>query len=740
MKKARLLITLLLIIILFSCYSVMTADASATVTSSQVANYFNSRVGISWESGMCLNFVRTCFQNLGGSQSSSCCAYNYGSSHIQSTDINTIPIGADVFFGKCGGGPCKTCGAQYYGHVGVYVGNGYFVSAVSGSVQKLTVSSWASKFRGWGYHGGITIVNDANVTPRGEVQLVEGIDGKLHIKGWAIDDNTPNQPVNMHVYFGGPAAPDVHCEEGGSTNPATHEFDTYITTDYTGQQRIYIYFLDVEGFTELGPYDVYIPLPNAYLFNPAVYDDAWYAKYNDAVRNMTEEQRRQHWVKYGSSVGEQASPAFFAIEYKEIHQDVANVYQTDDYQFIIKHFNQYGINELREGRYWFDPQIYIDNYKDIKDFYGDDKNGYYTHFVQFGYKEGRIANRRLKIYFDTSNGGTSSEYQRDLMYGGNSDGTVIGTLPTLTRQGYTGAWYTAKTGGTRVTPNFSLEHEFMVSNNYGDLTLYAQWTPKKVTGISIPGTQTVSIGESKALAATVTPTDALNRNLTWKSSNTSVVTVTNGTIKGVKEGTATVTATASDGSNVSASCTVTVKPTINGLTLNRSSLLLADSGIGSSYILKVTKTPGGGQGTVNWSSSNNSVAQVTQSGVVTAKGAGTATITANVVNGPSVTCTISVGNMPLMTLPAGVKAIEDEAFLGTVASRIMITPGVESIGAGAFANSTSLRFVSVPDSVVSIADSAFADDPNLCVICSENSVAKEYAVSHGIEYTTVSNY
>ena len=93
-----------------------------------------------------------------------------------------------------------------------------------------------------------------------------------------------------------------------------------------------------------------------------------------------------------------------------------------------------------------------------------------------------------------------------------------------------------------------------------------------------------------------------------------------------------------------------------------------------------------------------------------------------------------------MTLPAGVKAIEDEAFLGTVASRIMITPGVESIGAGAFANSTSLRFISVPDSVVSIADSAFADDPNLCVICSENSVAKEYAVSHGIEYTTVSNY
>ena len=602
-----------------------------------------------------------------------------------------------------------------------------------------TISKGAAMFGKYSFSYLLSSPGVGNVTPRGEVQLVEGVDGKLHIKGWAIDDNTPNQPVNMHVYFGGKAAPDVHCEEGGSTNPTTHEFDTYISTDYTGQQRIYIYFLDVEGFTEMGPYDVYIPLPDAYLFNPAVYDDAWYAKYNDAVRNMTEEQRRQHWVKYGSSVGEQASSAFFAIEYKQIHQDVANVYQTNDYQFIIKHFNQYGINEMRKGRYWFDPQIYIDNYKDIKDFYGNDKNGYYTHFVQFGHEEGRIADRRLKIYFDTSNGGTSSEAERDLMYGGNNDGTVIGTLPTLTRQGYTGAWYTKKTGGTKVTPNFSLEHEFMVSNNYGDLRLYAQWTPKKVTGISIPGTQTVTIGESKTLSVTVTPADALNRNLTWKSSNTSVVTVTNGTIKGIREGTATVTATAGDGSNVSASCTVTVKPTITGLTLNRSSLQLAGSGIGSTYILKVTKTPGSGQGTVNWSTSNSSVAQVTQSGAVTAKGTGTATITANVVNGPSVSCTVSVGNMTLMTLPAGVKTIEDQAFLRTAASRIVIPTGVESIGAGAFANSSALRFVSVPDSVVTIEDSAFAGDPNLCIICSENSAAKTYAVSHGIEYTTVSN-
>ena len=35
-----------------------------------------------------------------------------------------------------------------------------------------------------------------------------------------------------------------------------------------------------------------------------------------------------------------------------------------------------------------------------------------------------------------------------------------------------------------------------------------------------------------------------------------------------------------------------------------------------------------------------------------------------------------------------------------------------------------------------IADGAFSDDPNLCLICSENSTAKEYAVANGIEYIT----
>ncbi len=62
-------------------------------------------------------------------------------------------------------------------------------------------------------------------------------------------------------------------------------------------------------------------------------------------------------------------------------------------------------------------------------------------------------------------------------------------------------------------------------------------------------------GESELLTATVSPSNATEKNITWKSSNTSVVKVDgNGKVTCVGTGTAIVTATAKDGSGVSASC------------------------------------------------------------------------------------------------------------------------------------------------------------------------------------------
>ena len=81
-----------------------------------------------------------------------------------------------------------------------------------------------------------------------------------------------------------------------------------------------------------------------------------------------------------------------------------------------------------------------------------------------------------------------------------------------------------------------------------------------VTSITLNTEQlTMEYGTKEQLTATVAPDDADNLGLTWTSDNEEVTTVDeNGLVTAVGEGTATITATANDGSGVSASCVVTV--------------------------------------------------------------------------------------------------------------------------------------------------------------------------------------
>lgn len=135
---------------------------AAQLDSSAIVNYANGRVGSSYPSGYCLRFVEESYQNLGASRPYNCCAYKSGSTYIVSTSQSNIPAGATVYFGKCGGGPCRTCKSAYYGHVGIYVGNGYFVHATGGTVQKSALSGWADKYRGWGYCGNFSLKNTSD--------------------------------------------------------------------------------------------------------------------------------------------------------------------------------------------------------------------------------------------------------------------------------------------------------------------------------------------------------------------------------------------------------------------------------------------------------------------------------------------------------------------------------------------------------------------------------------------------
>lgn len=65
-------------------------------------------------------------------------------------------------------------------------------------------------------------------------------------------------------------------------------------------------------------------------------------------------------------------------------------------------------------------------------------------------------------------------------------------------------------------------------------------------------------GKSAVVSARVRPTDAANKTLRWTSSNTKAATVSGGTIKGVKAGSAVITCTTTDGSGISATVSVSV--------------------------------------------------------------------------------------------------------------------------------------------------------------------------------------
>lgn len=153
------------------------------------------------------------------------------------------------------------------------------------------------------------------------------------------------------------------------------------------------------------------------------------------------------------------------------------------------------------------------------------------------------------------------------------------------------------------------------------------------------------IGTTLQLGATVAPETATNKDLKWTSSNNAIATVDGyGKVTARGNGTATITATTVDGSNKSASLTIDVGTYPTRVTLNKSSAQLE---LGEKLKLTATISPpiknlSPGYDRVTWESSNNNVAIVSSDGEITAKGEGTATITAKTKNNISASCEVSI--------------------------------------------------------------------------------------------------
>ena len=156
---------------------------------------------------------------------------------------------------------------------------------------------------------------------------------------------------------------------------------------------------------------------------------------------------------------------------------------------------------------------------------------------------GNITVENYSVTFD-SNGGSSVSNQTV------SKGGLAKKPSDPTKDGYTfTGWYIDQACTNAYDFNTAVTQSF---------TLYAGWEVKNSVTVTItPSTATIEIGQVIILTATVTPTDAANKNVTWSTSDSSVAIVDDGVLTGVGAGKATITVKTEDG-NKTATCEVTV--------------------------------------------------------------------------------------------------------------------------------------------------------------------------------------
>ena len=553
--------------------------ADVVLTADEIESYFRKRVGQAYDNGMCMRFVREGFQALGGPLSSACCAYNYGNSHIQSTDINTIPIGADVFFGNCGGGPCKSCHSTYYGHIGVYVGNDQFVHATGGKVQitSLKGSNWKNKFRGWGYHGGITVTGGSNNLPNLCVDVVQGWQNHIYVKGWAFDPDTPNAKVAVHVYINNECheviADKYHDQELDDTFHCgtDHGFALDIPTDQTGEVNVSFYAIDEQDANQHS--------------EPS---DSYSSYKNPTKVTITSD-------KTGPTI---------------TNAKVTNVDSTG-YTVTCTVTDASGVNRVQF------PTWTEKNGQD------DLLSNWEVSSKASGTRNGNTFTFRVKTSDHNNESGVyhTHIYAYDNSYRGNCAGavTLTATVPVPT----------VAVSGVRLNK----------------------------TSLSFTGT-----GSSQTLTATVSPSNATNKTITWSSSNTSVATVSNGVVKAVGFGTATITAKSNNGKTASCSVTVNpIQPTGIKATPETSTLY----GLNGTVKLSANVMPSNATNkAVTWSSRNTSVATVSSDGTVKAVGYGTTVITATTVNGLTSNCTINVKKEEVTSLTIATKPTKTNYYVG----------------------------------------------------------------------------
>ena len=183
--------------------------------------------------------------------------------------------------------------------------------------------------------------------------------------------------------------------------------------------------------------------------------------------------------------------------------------------------------------------------------------------------------------------------------------------------------------------------------NYGDAETSFEIEVKEIPVASI----TVSQGQlslyrakEQQLNAAIAPVNATDKTVVWESDNPAVAEVSgNGLVKAKSKGTATITASSSNG--LQSQCTVTVLVPALVIQLSHNAVTLKEGG---RIALTAQISPLESTDAIQWKSANPGIAEVFEGNIV-AKSAGTTTVTAYTESGAAAGCTVTVQK----TAPSG---------------------------------------------------------------------------------------
>lgn len=226
---------------------------------------------------------------------------------------------------------------------------------------------------------------------------------------------------------------------------------------------------------------------------------------------------------------------------------------------------------------------------------------------------------------------------------------------------------------------------------------------------------TINVGDSKEVKATIAPSFASTKELTWTSNHPEIAEVSSqGVVKALKVGTATITATATDGSNVSASCEVTVNGIpVKGITLNKPSITLKAT---ENVQLTATITPiNATDQTLTWHSENESVAKVDSTGKVTGISMGKTQIIVSSVSNPKIQAICNVTIAP------------------TLVNRIVIEPTQSTLKAG---ETIKLQAKIYPELATNKTVSWLSEDQDIAIVDSMGKVTAKRVGQVRIEVST----